>query len=156
MGLDMYLHKVKKEEVAYWRKANAIHAWFERKYQENTGNEGLENCQPMYVSKEDLIELRDTCEKVLKASKLEYGQVCTGERYNEATKSFEKVYGYGKCIKDTSVAEELLPTESGFFFGSNEYGEGYIEDLKDTIKQIDEILKTVDFDEYGIEYLAWW
>lgn len=30
MGLDMYLYKEKSEEVAYWRKANAIHAWFER------------------------------------------------------------------------------------------------------------------------------
>ena len=34
MGLDMYLYKkvknAKKQEVAYWRKANQIRGWFVR------------------------------------------------------------------------------------------------------------------------------
>ena len=31
MGLDMYLTSNKRGEVLYWRKANHIHGWFERK-----------------------------------------------------------------------------------------------------------------------------
>lgn len=40
-------------------------------------------------------------------------------------------------LKDRSKAAELLPTQTGFFFGSTEYDEGYFQDLIDTIKIID-------------------
>ena len=52
-------------------------------------------------------------------------------------------------LKDQSKAEELLPTESGFFFGSTEYNEYYFSDLEytaDTINQLlDEKYKDWDF-----------
>lgn len=59
MGLDMYLYRKKTEQVAYWRKANAIHGWFN-----NLKDEGLDNCEDVTVSLPMLIELRDTCNKV--------------------------------------------------------------------------------------------
>lgn len=40
--------------VAYWRKANAIHGWFV-----NTLADGVDECQNIYVTKENLIELRN-------------------------------------------------------------------------------------------------
>lgn len=46
--------------VMYWRKANAIHNWFVQNVQE-----GEDECKPHYVGREDLIALRDTCQKVL-------------------------------------------------------------------------------------------
>lgn len=157
MGLDMYLCAVKRKEVAYWRKANAIHEWFNCKYKEACRGEELDNCQEFYVTREDLVELKETCAKVLDSSKLEYKEVCLGERYNNATKEFEKVYGPGKVLEDTSVAEELLPTKSGFFYGSTQYGENYVEDLKSTISQINTILETTDPEEYdGFVYYGWW
>jgi hypothetical protein len=36
--------------------------------------------------------------------------------------------------------EELLPTTKGFFFGSTEYDEYYMSDIKSTIKGLEEIL----------------
>ena len=47
-------------EVGYWRKMNAIHAWF-------VGNfaDGVDDCKPMYVCIENLAELRTTCLEVL-------------------------------------------------------------------------------------------
>lgn len=36
----------------------------------------------------------------------------------------------------------LLPTEEGFFFGSTEYGEYYVEYLKDTVRQLSAVLKS--------------
>jgi hypothetical protein len=42
--------------VAYWRKANAIHAWFVRECQKN-----VDECQTSYVPREKLVELRDLC-----------------------------------------------------------------------------------------------
>lgn len=50
-----------------------------------------------------------------------------------------------------SKADELLPTEAGFFFGSTEYDEWYLEKLKDTIEQINGILDANDDD--GIHYI---
>lgn len=48
------------ENVAYWRKANHIHAWFVSNVQD-----GIDECQRSYVSYEQLVELRDTCKEVL-------------------------------------------------------------------------------------------
>ena len=47
-------------EAIYWRKANAIHKWFVDNVQE-----GKDDCGRYCVSKENLIELRDLCKKVL-------------------------------------------------------------------------------------------
>ena len=77
MGLDMYLYKVQREQVGYWRKANAIHAWFERKCGEG---EPLDNCKEYYLNKEDLIELRDLCKKVLDSCTLVEADIQNGER----------------------------------------------------------------------------
>lgn len=48
------------EEAGYWRKANAIHAWFV----ENCGG-GVDECQRMYVSIDDLRALRNEVQAVL-------------------------------------------------------------------------------------------
>lgn len=51
-------------------------------------------------------------------------------------------------------AKDVLPTEEGFFFGSTEYNEDYRNDLKDTINQIDRVLKIPD--EWDFEYRSSW
>jgi len=153
MGLDMYLNKVKKEEIAYWRKANAIHAWFERHLTDD--EKGIENCRSYYVDKSLLQKLKRDCKTVLKSSELVYKDVPVKE-YDYDQKQYVTVTKHLKVLDDPKVAEELLPTQSGFFFGSTEYDEGYVEELKSTIEQIDEVLNTVDFDEYDVEYHAWW
>ena len=47
-------------EIAYWRKANAIHGWFVKNVQD-----GVDNCQDSYVPLEKLKELKEACVKVL-------------------------------------------------------------------------------------------
>lgn len=56
--------------------------------------------------------------------------------------------------KNKKKAEELLPTQAGFFFGGTEYDEYYFKDIEDTITIIEKILKEVNFEEYDIEYCA--
>lgn len=46
-----------------------------------------------------------------------------------------------KILENHDLASELLPTQSGFFFGSTEYDEYYFKDLKDTIKQITPVIE---------------
>lgn len=47
-------------EAAYWRKANQIHNWFVKNVQD-----GVDNCEPYYVSMKDLVTLRELCKEVL-------------------------------------------------------------------------------------------
>lgn len=65
MGLDMYLYEKQVHEVAYWRKANAIHGWIIR----TAGV--VDNCTPISLTKQDLINLRETCIKVLESNSAE-------------------------------------------------------------------------------------
>lgn len=64
MGLDMYLYKKNTEEVAYWRKANAIHGWFMQFTDED-------NCTPVHISMATLTQLRDDVQKVLDEGTME-------------------------------------------------------------------------------------
>lgn len=46
--------------VAYWRKVNALHKWFV-----DTCQDGQDDCRTSYVSREQLQNLKKTCEEVL-------------------------------------------------------------------------------------------
>ena len=46
-----------------------------------------------------------------------------------------------KVLADHSLAESLLPTQSGFFFGSTEYDEYYFGEIERTIEIIEPVLK---------------
>lgn len=61
-----------------------------------------------------------------------------------------------RVLNDPSLAEELLPSQSGFFFGSTDYDDWYITDLKLTIDQIDRILKPIKSDYADFIYRASW
>jgi hypothetical protein len=49
-------------QVMYWRKANHIHNWFVQNVQD-----GEDDCKTYHVSRNQLKELLETCEKVLTA-----------------------------------------------------------------------------------------
>ena len=62
----------------------------------------------------------------------------------------------GKYIKDPSVAMGLLPTTSGFFFGSTDYDEYYVNDIKETIDIVTKVLETTDFEKEMVYYVSSW
>lgn len=118
-----------EEEVAYWRKANMIHNWF------------LVNCidnfedyhgEEVYIKKEKLKELYNICCDVIGKSELVEGKIVNGKTYDKEKGKFVNIMEDGKYIKDTTTAKELLPTTSGFFFGSQEYDEYYLHDIIET------------------------
>lgn len=103
--------------VAYWRKANAVHAWFVKNVQK-----GKDDCKTYYVERGRLAELAAVCEKVL---------------------------------ANPELAAELLPSQSGFFFGSTAYDEVYLDDLRATVKQIKPLLDE-KFERVRFEYHSSW
>lgn len=103
-------------EAGYWRKANAIHAWFVKNCQD-----GTDDCGNYRVAREQLKELRDICQRV---------------------------------IDFKHMANELLPTQNGFFFGATEYDEYYYRDLEQTVQIIDDALGLPESWEF--EYHSSW
>jgi hypothetical protein len=101
--------------MGYWRKSNMIHHWFV-----NNLADGVDECQPIYVNRKNLEDLKDLCITV---------------------------------VANPELAEQLLPTGSGFFFGSTSYDKYYFGDLNDTIGILTKCLES-KFDYF--EYQASW
>lgn len=59
-----------------------------------------------------------------------------------------------EVIKDENKADELLPTQSGFFFGSTEIDEWYWQDVKATVEIIDRCLTMPD--TWTFKYQSSW
>ena len=123
-----------EEEMGYWRKANAIHKWFVDNVQD-----GVDNCAEYYVSDEQLRELLARCEKVTAASKLVPAKIQNGTMYSNGKS--EPIMEEGFIIEDPTIAQMLLPTQSGFFFGGTDYTQYYLQDIMDTKDILTEVLK---------------
>ena len=95
---------------AYWRKANAIHNWFVQNIQD-----GQDDCGRYEVDGEMLTQLKQLCKKIL-------------EKKSE--------HGIEPAI---ALAEDLLPTTGGFFYGDTNYSEYYFYTLEETIEQLEEL-----------------
>lgn len=137
------------EEVGYWRKANAIHKWFV----DNVQNE-VDDCGTYEVSKEKLKELLEICIEVRDNSKVVKGWIKNGERFENGI--CYPIMEEGEYIENPEVAEELLPTQGGFFFGSTGYDQWYMEDIKKTIDILTKALEVVDFDREMVVYTSSW
>ena len=61
-----------------------------------------------------------------------------------------------KVLADRQLAEELLPTASGFFFGGTEYDEWYFQDLEDTKKICEDALALMETGDWDIHYQSSW
>ena len=61
-----------------------------------------------------------------------------------------------KVRNDNSLAPELLPSCSRFFFGSTSYDEWYFADIDKALETFTEIKNTTDFDTQKILYYSWW
>lgn len=124
MGLDLYFirkgSKRKAEQIGYFRKVNFLVAYFrDRGY-------NVENLELVLITKDDIIELLDRCNKVL---------------------------------ENPSLAENLLPTEDGFFFGNTDYCQEYFEDLR-KVKEylVEELLPQFDtlYEDEKIYFQIWY
>jgi hypothetical protein len=134
--------------VGYWRKANAIHGWFV----DNCQN-GIDECQKTHVSMDRLLDLKDACQKTLDSL----------ENTPKGTKEY--IYGYsnGEPMTTTKevylmdeVAETELPPTEGFFFGTSDIDEWYIQDLKDTLEIIKECEELTKDNEVEFYYQSSW
>ena len=126
------------EQVAYWRKANAIHQWFVDNVQD-----GKDDCGEYYVSREQLAVLRDLCIQVLQSTQLAPAKINDGTTYYPDGR-VEHCTKDGEAIVDPQAAAQLLPTSSGFFFGSTDYDQYYSQDVRETAEVLASLLAEPD------------
>lgn len=146
----MYLQSNKRGEVMYWRKANHIHGWFERKLN------GIDNQVEHPITYDALEDLLMDCIRVkdsliaggtqLKDTVIEEG-FKDGQRYKKVEPRPQ--------FKNTQVALELLPPTQGFFFGGDDIDEWYLKDIEETIEKLTQLLSTKQKGE-RFYYYAWW
>jgi hypothetical protein len=61
-----------------------------------------------------------------------------------------------EILQEPKLAEELLPSRSGFFFGSTEYDEYYMGDLHDTKIILEDILNNEEYENWSFYYQSSW
>jgi hypothetical protein len=127
------------ERAGYWRKANQIHDWFVKNVQDSK-----DDCGEYSVSHEQMKELLTICKKIKKGCPLKDGVITNGYVYENGIKM--PIVGEGKEMTNIELAESLLPVRSGFFFGSTDYDQYYMQDIEDTIEILTECLKDKDAD----------
>ena len=88
--------------------------------------DGIDNCQDIILYKEDVEQIKKVLDDVLNAH------------------------------QQVEKAKELLPTQSGFFFGGTDYDEYYFEDVKDAADLMQSFLDNFDFENYQLVYQASW
>lgn len=73
--------------------------------------------------------------------------------YYVELEQLEELLDICKQVKENNeLADELLPRQSGCFFGSTEYDEWYYKDIDDTIEMLERIIK----EEKEMEKLGFW
>jgi hypothetical protein len=93
VGTDFRVNEIRIEAL-YWRKANAIHAWFVKNCQD-----GTDNCDEYYVSRDKLKELRLECRRAMQG----------GVNNLEPQDGFF----FGSTDKDEYYYDELKRTDEG-------------------------------------------
>ena len=130
------------EQIAYWRKFNALHGWFV-----NECAAGVDECQDIYVPRTSLKVLQDTLTQVSDLLSKSKTRIKVLQDWNG--KDYEvKVYECEDQVK------ELLEPTPGFFFGGTEIDEYYFEEVKSTIETLKEVLEE-DGDDDFIYRASW-
>ncbi len=60
-----------------------------------------------------------------------------------------------RVLKDHKLADTLLPTQSGFFFGSTDYDKWYFSDVKDCLRQMKKFRKLFTDGVTGYVIFSW-
>ena len=145
MGLDMYLEK--RTYVRQWE-----HQTPEEQYNvEVTKGGEPTKIQPKRVT--HIIEEVGYWRKVNQihqwfVENVQGGNDNCAEYYVGSDKLEELLDLCKKVQTDNSLAEDLLPTQGGFFFGGTEYDEWYYKDIDNTIQILEEALADKGADYY--------
>jgi hypothetical protein len=152
MGLDMFLYKKN-----YIRQGDWVGPEFKQEVTVKTGGIIDTKIKPERIKY--VLEEIGYWRKANQIHKWFVDNVQNGndncDNYYVDREDLENLLKVCKEVKnDPSKADELLPTRSGFFFGSTDYDEWYFNDIDSTIQILEEALNDKDADSF--EYSSSW
>lgn len=149
MGLDMYLY-AKRYVSEYFSGDKDLRAELD-KLTELTGGLSIQEikCEAMYWRKANAIH--DWFVK-----NVQDGEDNCAAYYVSKEKLKELVDLCKEVLAKKGRARELLPTSSGFFFGSTDYDDYYFEDLQNTVDRLEKLLTDESFKNFEFEYQSSW
>ena len=124
---DIEANEPYEEVIIRWHNAPAIHEFF-LDYPDRI----IGHCVAILVTIDTLTDLVERCEKILASGIDKDGE-----------------------LVDPQVAEELLPTQSRFFFNPNDYDSRYVDYLKETVQGLKPIIDRPELYPDPIIYRAW-
>ena len=159
MGLDMYLYVKKYESVSRWdeKAQEKVKSFYPKELQEL----GKRHLEDNFLSKETRYQV-GYWRKANAIHKWFIDHCAKGEDDCRSmwvsVKKLEELLDIIKDILfDSSSAKNKLPTQAGFFFGSQEYDEWYFEDLKYTKDLLERVLNFLAKNtNYEVYYQASW
>lgn len=142
MGLDMYL---KKKKYLGWN-------WEHNRPKDlpDLSKYGIDVKKVSTVTEEGITWRKSNAIHKWFVDTVQEGDDNCGEYYVDKEQLNDLLDIVTRISKDHSLAEELLPTQEGFFFGSYDYDEYYFEDIEFTKKELSKLLNSnnVNFDFY--------
>ena len=127
-------------EAGYWRKANQIHNWFVEVCQD-----GVDECQKTMLESDQLFQLQ----YVIKA----FGKLPSKRKLLSLMDSDR---GLIISPEKQMLYEKLLPSISGFFFGSTAIDTYYVFDIVKTRTLLRKILKKSTINNWQFAYQSSW
>lgn len=159
MGLDMYLYLRKYESCGRWDKdyEKKVNGFYPEELKEFAKQIDANN----FMSKETKYQV-GYWRKVNSIHHWFVEECAEGEDncrpiYVPLHKLQELKELVDKVLANRTKANELLPNQKGFFFGSQDYDEWYFKDLEYTQEILNDVIKFVkEHDDYDIIYQASW
>jgi hypothetical protein len=150
MGLDMYL-SAKRYLSDYNEEEKSVKTEVDKIPISGKGFMQVKEitCEAMYWRKSNAIHkwFVDNCQDGIDECQESYVSI-------EDLKNLRNICS--EVLADVSKANELLPPQSGFFFGGTDIDEYYIADLRETVEVFDKILQTPDVDRWSFTYQSSW
>lgn len=148
MGLDIYFAKAKRS--AYY-KYQEDEREFDKLSEEEKEEIWAKNEQPKIEGNEEIGYFRKV--NFLMQELAYYGNCEFKEITRDSLEELKR-----KCLavlENHELAEDLLPTCSGFFYGSTEYDEWYFQDVQAVLDWVEGVLENLAGDEVVLMY-CWW
>lgn len=156
MGLDMYLEIRRDEYVSHYTKSRTLKREYPKFLQDN-----FPNLPPIQsVSRKTYFEVgywrKANAIHNWFVNNCGEGEDTCQQMYVSLEKLEELLDLCKQVSKDHGLAQVLLPTQSGFFFGSTEYDDWYFDKIEDTIKIIEPVIEFLKNIKDKCKSNDWW
>ena len=156
MGLDQYLEIRREEYVSHYTKSRTLKREYPKFLQDN-----FPNLPPIQsVSRKTYFEVgywrKANAIHNWFVNNCGDGEDTCQQMYVSLEKLKELLDACKQVSKDHGLAPVLLPTQSGFFFGSTEYDDWYFDKIEDTIKIIEPVIEFLKNIKDKCKSNDWW